>query len=109
MTLDIAATRQDMLAAGDELIAEHLEVGAVVLECTNMVPFARTLRQAANAGLRHLQLRHLVPCRAEPARLGLPGDPLERPRRRSVARAAPPVRRGRCYSLSSAAPLASSA
>ena len=99
MTLDIAATRQDMLAAGDELIAEHLEVGAVVLECTNMVPFARTLRQAANAGLR----------RAEPARLGLPGDPLERPRRRSVARAAPPVRSGRCYSLSSAAPLASSA
>ena len=41
MTLDIAAARQDMLAAGDELIAEHLEVGAVALECTNMVPFAR--------------------------------------------------------------------
>ena len=50
MTLDIAAARQDMLAAGDELIAEHLEVGAVALECTNMVPFAT--RAAASCKCR---------------------------------------------------------
>jgi hypothetical protein len=69
MTLDIAAPRQDILAAGDELVTEHPEVGAVVLECTNMVPFARAPAAAAHAGLRHLQLRHLVPRRLEPARL----------------------------------------
>jgi hypothetical protein len=40
MTLDIATARQDILAAGDELVKAHPEVGAVVLECTNMVPFA---------------------------------------------------------------------
>jgi hypothetical protein len=45
MTLDIAAARQDILAAGEELVAEPPEVGTVVLECTNMVPFARALRQ----------------------------------------------------------------
>jgi len=44
-SLDIAAARQDILAAGDELVAGHPELGAVVLECTNMVPFARALRQ----------------------------------------------------------------
>src|SRR5262249_55649325 len=44
-TLDIVAARQDILAAGDELVGKHPEVGAVVLECTNMVPFARALRQ----------------------------------------------------------------
>ena len=45
MTLNIAAARQDILAAGDELVAEHPEVGAVVLERANLVPFARALRQ----------------------------------------------------------------
>ena len=45
VTREIAAARQDILASGDELVAEHPEVGAVVLERTNMVPFARALRQ----------------------------------------------------------------
>jgi len=45
MSLDIAAARRDILAAGDELVTEPPEVGAVVLECTNMVPFARALGQ----------------------------------------------------------------
>jgi hypothetical protein len=69
MTLDIAAARQDILAAGDELVAQHPEVGAVVLECTNMVPFRpRAPAAAAHAGLRHLQLRHVVSCWLESAR-----------------------------------------
>ena len=42
--LDVAAAEQDILDAGDALIAEHPEVGAVLLECTNMAPYARALR-----------------------------------------------------------------
>ena len=109
MTLDIAAARRTCSRPGTSSSRCTWKSGQSRSNARTWSRSQRALRQAANAGLRHLQLRHLVPCRAEPARLGLPGDPLERPRRRSVARAAPPVRRGRCYSLSSAAPLASSA
>lgn len=42
--LDIAAAEQDILDAGDELLRRHPDVGAIVLECTNMVPYARALR-----------------------------------------------------------------
>jgi Asp/Glu/hydantoin racemase len=45
LALDITAARQDILAAGDELVAKHPDIGAIVLECTNMVPFARALHQ----------------------------------------------------------------
>jgi Asp/Glu/hydantoin racemase len=41
--LDVAAAERDILAAGDELVAQHDRIGAVVLECTNMVPYARAL------------------------------------------------------------------
>jgi len=43
--LDVAAAERDILAAGDKLIATHDGIGAVLLECTNMVPYARTLSQ----------------------------------------------------------------
>lgn len=43
--LDVAAAERDILAAGDELVAKHDGIGAVVLECTNMVPYARALSQ----------------------------------------------------------------
>ncbi len=39
-TLDVAAARQDMVQAAQQLITEHPNVGAIVLECTNMVPYA---------------------------------------------------------------------
>ncbi len=42
-TLDAAAAEADVLAAGDALVAKWPEVGAVVLECTNMAPYARAL------------------------------------------------------------------
>jgi hypothetical protein len=44
-TLDVAAAEQDILDAGDRLVARHPEVGAIVLECTNMTPYAAALRQ----------------------------------------------------------------
>ena len=41
--LDVAAAERDILAAGDTLVESHDGVGAVLLECTNMVPYARAL------------------------------------------------------------------
>src|ERR1700756_1472085 len=41
--LDVAAAERDILTAGDALVTGHPEVGAVLLECTNMVPYARAL------------------------------------------------------------------
>jgi hypothetical protein len=43
--LDVAAAERDILAAGDELVASHDGIAAVLLECTNMVPYARALSQ----------------------------------------------------------------
>jgi Asp/Glu/hydantoin racemase len=42
-SLDAAAAERDLLAAGEALVKRHPEVGAVVLECTNMIPYARAL------------------------------------------------------------------
>jgi Asp/Glu/Hydantoin racemase len=44
LELDVAAAERDILEAGAQLIARHPEVGAVLLECTNMCPYARALR-----------------------------------------------------------------
>jgi Asp/Glu/hydantoin racemase len=43
--LDVAAAERDILDAGDELVARHPRVGAVLLECTNMAPYARALSE----------------------------------------------------------------
>ncbi|MBT5111342.1 MAG: aspartate/glutamate racemase family protein [Rhodospirillaceae bacterium] len=42
-TLNVDLARQDMLDAGDALLAAHDDIGAIVLECTNMGPYARDL------------------------------------------------------------------
>lgn len=42
--LDPAVAQQDVLDAGRALLARHPEVGAIVLECTNMPPYAAALR-----------------------------------------------------------------
>jgi hypothetical protein len=43
--LDVAAAERDILAAGEELVEKHAGIGAVLLECTNMVPYAQALSQ----------------------------------------------------------------
>jgi hypothetical protein len=43
-SLDTIAAEREILAAGERLVAEHPDVAAVVLECTNMPPYARSLR-----------------------------------------------------------------
>ena len=43
MNVDLA--RQDLLEAATRLVRRHADVGAIVLECTNMVPFAADIRR----------------------------------------------------------------
>jgi Asp/Glu/hydantoin racemase len=45
--MDVALAEQDILQAGRALMAGHPGIGAIVLECTNMPPYARALRDAA--------------------------------------------------------------
>lgn len=44
--MDIDLARQDIVDAGKTLVARHPDIGAVVLECTNMPPYAAALRDA---------------------------------------------------------------
>ena len=44
--LDITLAREDVLRAGRELVSRHRDVAAVVLECTNMGPYAADLASA---------------------------------------------------------------
>jgi Asp/Glu/hydantoin racemase len=44
--MDVALAEQDILEAGRALAAAHPEVGAIVLECTNMPPYAAALQAA---------------------------------------------------------------
>ncbi|MCP4008038.1 MAG: aspartate/glutamate racemase family protein [Proteobacteria bacterium] len=46
MELNISKARSDLLDAGQQLMQSHPDTGAVVLECTNMVPYAADLRTA---------------------------------------------------------------
>ncbi len=56
--LDTALAEADILAAGRDLLARHPEVGAIVLECTNMPPYAAALR--AELGLPVFDVYSLI-------------------------------------------------
>ncbi|MDR3534921.1 MAG: aspartate/glutamate racemase family protein [Acetobacteraceae bacterium] len=43
--MDVALAARDVLDAGRTLMARHPDVGAIVLECTNMPPYAHALRE----------------------------------------------------------------
>jgi hypothetical protein len=47
--MDVALAERDVVEAGRELVAGHPDVGAIVLECTNMPPYAAALQ--AEVGL----------------------------------------------------------
>ena len=42
--LDVALAQREVIAAGRTLLARHPDVGAIVLECTNMPPYAAPLQ-----------------------------------------------------------------
>jgi len=44
--MDVALAEQDILEAGRALMKSHSDIGAIVLECINMPPYAHALREA---------------------------------------------------------------
>jgi aspartate/glutamate racemase len=46
--MDIALAEQDVVEAGIELVRRHPDIGAIVLECTNMPPYAAALQAAVS-------------------------------------------------------------
>ncbi|MGB6103106.1 MAG: aspartate/glutamate racemase family protein [Pusillimonas sp.] len=44
--LDIAKAERDVIAAGQQLVAKHPDIGAIVMECHNMAPYAAALSAA---------------------------------------------------------------
>lgn len=44
--LDVEAARRDLIEAGRELAGKNPDVGAILLECTNMVPYAADINRA---------------------------------------------------------------
>ena len=44
--MDVERAEQDILEAGRALMQSHPDIGAIVLECTNMPPYAAALREA---------------------------------------------------------------
>ena len=44
--MDVAKAEQDILDAGRSLMTSNPDIGAIVLECTNMPPYAAALREA---------------------------------------------------------------
>lgn len=46
--MDITLAEADIIDAGRRLVADNPDVGAIVLECTNMPPYAAALREAVN-------------------------------------------------------------
>ena len=45
MELDVEKSRVDLIKVAARLISENPDVGAVVLECTNMMPYAAAIQE----------------------------------------------------------------
>jgi hypothetical protein len=58
MVLDVEAARREHIRVAQRLCAEHPEVGALVLECTNMPPYRADIQAAT--GLAVFDIVHLV-------------------------------------------------
>jgi len=56
--LDVAAARADLVGAARDFQAAHPELGAILLECTNMMPYAADVRRVT--GLPVFSIRSFV-------------------------------------------------
>ena len=45
MELDVNRSREDLVRVAKRMVSEHPEVGAIVLECTNMPPYAAAIQK----------------------------------------------------------------
>jgi len=43
--LDVDAAREEHVRVARRLVAEHSDIGAIVLECTNMPPYAADIQR----------------------------------------------------------------
>ena len=46
LELDVDLARQENIDAAKSLVNSHSQLGAIVLECTNMIPYAADIRDA---------------------------------------------------------------
>jgi hypothetical protein len=77
--LDVAAAERDILEAGETLVEQHPDVGAVLLECTNMAPYASALRE--HLGLPVYDIYSFITwfqAGLRPRSFGYPANPVER-------------------------------
>jgi Asp/Glu/hydantoin racemase len=58
LELDVEAARDEHVRGARRLVAEHADVGAIVLECTNMPPYADDIRR--ETGLPVFDITSLV-------------------------------------------------
>lgn len=73
LTLDVDATRAEHLTVARRMLAAHPEVGAIVLECTNMPPYRADIQMAT--GLPVFDITTLVRMVHEAVKDGLPPRP----------------------------------
>jgi Asp/Glu/hydantoin racemase len=73
LTLDVEAARQEHLTVARGMLAAHSEVGAIVLECTNMPPYRADIQMLT--GLPVFDITTLVRMVHEAVKDGLPPRP----------------------------------
>jgi Asp/Glu/hydantoin racemase len=72
-SLDVEAARQEHVAVARRMQAEHPEIGAILLECTNMPPYRADVQAAT--GLPVFDITSLVRMLHDAQRHGLPPRP----------------------------------
>ena len=73
--MDVALAEEDILDAGRELVTRHPEIGAIVLECTNMPPYAAALRAAVGRPVYDIySMIAWFQAGLRPRRFAAPGD-----------------------------------
>lgn len=55
LQIDFEACRLDMIDGARALVADNADLGAIVLECTNMVPYARDIRRVTGLPVFSIQ------------------------------------------------------
>jgi hypothetical protein len=73
LTLDVEAARQEHLTVTQRMLDGHPEIGAIVLECTNMPPYRADIQAAT--GLPVFDITTVVRMVHEAVRHGLPPRP----------------------------------
>jgi len=48
MELDVEKSKSELVKVADRLVSENPDVGAIVLECTNMMPYAAAIQEKIN-------------------------------------------------------------